>query len=110
MVAPLFPFTPPQVAPEPKKLTLALATRPFRFTTEGEKVQPANAGPTEYEPGTTLKLKAPVASVVRVAESGIDSRRGVEAARDAGADAVLIGTALMRDPALLTELSGVPRA
>ena len=50
------------------------------------------------------------ATVVRVAESGIDSRRGVEAARDAGADAVLIGTALMRDPALLTELSGVPRA
>ena len=39
-------------------------------------------------------------TVVRIAESGIDSRTGVEAARDAGADAVLVGTALMRDPAL----------
>ena len=35
-------------------------------------------------------------SVVRVAESGISSRADVEAARDAGADAVLVGTALMR--------------
>jgi indole-3-glycerol phosphate synthase len=49
------------------------------------------------------------ADVVRVAESGIGSRADVEAARDAGADAVLVGTALMRDPALLGELVGVPR-
>lgn len=47
--------------------------------------------------------------VVRVAESGIGARADVEAARDAGADAVLVGTALMRDPALLAELIGVPR-
>ena len=47
--------------------------------------------------------------VVRVAESGIGSRADVEAARDAGADAVLVGTALMREPALLDELVGVPR-
>jgi indole-3-glycerol phosphate synthase len=33
----------------------------------------------------------------------------VERARDAGADAVLVGTALMRDPLLLAELVGVPR-
>ena len=48
-------------------------------------------------------------SVVRVAESGIAARADVEAARDAGADAVLVGTALMRHPELLAELAGVPR-
>ena len=47
--------------------------------------------------------------VVRIAESGIESRADVEAARDAGADAVLVGTALMRKPALLADLIGVPR-
>ena len=46
---------------------------------------------------------------VRVAESGIAARADVEAARDAGADAVLVGTSLMRDPALLADLMGVPR-
>ena len=48
-------------------------------------------------------------SVVRVAESGIASRADVEAARDAGADAVLVGTSLMRRPSLLAELVGVAR-
>jgi indole-3-glycerol phosphate synthase len=48
-------------------------------------------------------------SVVRVAESGVSSRADVEAARDAGADAVLVGTALMRAPGLLAELVGVAR-
>jgi indole-3-glycerol phosphate synthase len=48
-------------------------------------------------------------SVVRVAESGIGSRADVEAARAAGADAVLVGTALMRRPELLAELVGVAR-
>jgi indole-3-glycerol phosphate synthase len=46
---------------------------------------------------------------VRLAESGIGSRADVEAARHAGADAVLVGTALMRRPQLLAELTGVPR-
>lgn len=48
-------------------------------------------------------------TVVRVAESGIGARADVEAAREAGADAVLVGTALMRRPQLLRELAGVPR-
>ncbi|HEY2790520.1 MAG TPA: indole-3-glycerol-phosphate synthase [Gaiellales bacterium] len=48
-------------------------------------------------------------SVVRVAESGISARADVAAARAAGADAVLVGTALMRRPELLAELTGVPR-
>jgi indole-3-glycerol phosphate synthase len=45
-----------------------------------------------------------------VAESGIAGRQDVIAARDAGADAVLVGTALMRDPALLVDLVAVERA
>jgi indole-3-glycerol phosphate synthase len=48
-------------------------------------------------------------SVTRVAESGIAARADVEAAREAGADAVLVGTSLMRRPGLLAELTGVPR-
>ena len=48
-------------------------------------------------------------SVTRVAESGIGSRADVEAARAAGADAVLVGTSLMRRPELLAELVGVAR-
>jgi indole-3-glycerol phosphate synthase len=47
--------------------------------------------------------------VVRIAESGIGSRSDVEEAADAGADAVLVGTSLMRDPTLLPALVEVPR-
>ena len=47
--------------------------------------------------------------VLRIAESGVASRADVEAARDAGAHAVLVGTSLMRSPELLGELVGVPR-
>ena len=46
---------------------------------------------------------------LRIAESGVASRADVEAARDAGAHAVLVGTSLMRSPELLDELVGVPR-
>jgi indole-3-glycerol phosphate synthase len=48
-------------------------------------------------------------TVTRVAESGIGARADVEAARGAGADAVLVGTSLMRRLELLSELVGVPR-
>jgi indole-3-glycerol phosphate synthase len=47
--------------------------------------------------------------VLRIAESGIGSRADVEAARVAGAQAVLVGTSLMRSPELLGELVGVSR-
>jgi indole-3-glycerol phosphate synthase len=47
--------------------------------------------------------------VVRIAESGIGSREDVVQARDAGADAVLVGTALMREPSLLASLVEVER-
>jgi indole-3-glycerol phosphate synthase len=44
---------------------------------------------------------------VRVAESGIGSKEDALAAKAAGANAALVGTALMRDPALLQELVGL---
>jgi indole-3-glycerol phosphate synthase len=64
----------------------------------------------EVDRDRQLELLATLpATVIRVAESGIASRADVEAARDAGADAVLVGTSLMRRPELLAELVGVPR-
>ena len=42
--------------------------------------------------------------LVRVAESGIETPDHATAAREAGADALLVGTALMRDEALLPAL------
>jgi len=64
----------------------------------------------EVDRGRQLELVASIPdSVVRLAESGIGARADVEAARAAGADAVLVGTALMRRPELLTELTGVLR-
>ncbi len=64
----------------------------------------------EIDRDRQLELVAALpSSVVRVAESGIGSRADVEEARDAGADAVLVGTALMRQPGLLAELVEVPR-
>jgi indole-3-glycerol phosphate synthase len=59
------------------------------------------------------RLLATVPSeLVAVAESGMHGREDVERAAAAGADAVLIGSALSASPdpgALLLELSGVPR-
>jgi indole-3-glycerol phosphate synthase len=42
--------------------------------------------------------------LLRVAESGIETPDHARAVRDAGADALLVGTALMRDPSLLPAL------
>jgi indole-3-glycerol phosphate synthase len=52
-------------------------------------------------------LRAVPPGYVRVAESGISSRGDALAAKAAGAEAVLVGTALMRDPALIQELVGL---
>src|SRR3954447_12327179 len=49
-------------------------------------------------------LRAVPPGYIRVAESGIASRGDALAAKAAGAEAVLVGTALMRDPALIQEL------
>ena len=43
-----------------------------------------------------------------VAESGVKSVEDARRLRDAGADAVLVGEATMRDPALIAELSALP--
>ena len=50
-------------------------------------------------------LGAVPAGYVAVAESGVASRADLDAAGAAGASAALVGTALMRDPALLEELT-----
>jgi indole-3-glycerol phosphate synthase len=42
--------------------------------------------------------------LLRIAESGIETPDHARAAREAGADALLVGTALMRDPELLPAL------
>jgi indole-3-glycerol phosphate synthase len=61
-------------------------------------------------PDRQLELLAELPeTVVRVAESGIGRREDLVEARDAGADAALVGTALMRRPELLGELVGVER-
>jgi indole-3-glycerol phosphate synthase len=53
-----------------------------------------------------LLLRALPPGLLRVAESGIDDAGQAEDALEAGADALLVGTALMRDPGLLSELTG----
>ncbi|UEC42387.1 MAG: Indole-3-glycerol phosphate synthase [Methanothrix sp.] len=44
-----------------------------------------------------------------VAESGIETRKDVLRMEEAGADALLVGTSLMREPALLPHLNGAAR-
>jgi indole-3-glycerol phosphate synthase len=51
-------------------------------------------------------LRALPSGLLRVAESGIETPAHAAAALAAGADAMLVGTALMRDPGLLTALTG----
>nr|MDQ3841647.1 HisA/HisF-related TIM barrel protein [Actinomycetota bacterium] len=43
-----------------------------------------------------------------VAESGVKTPDDARRLRDAGADAVLVGEAAMRDPALIAKLSALP--
>ena len=52
-------------------------------------------------------LRAVPPGYVRVAESGIASSGDALAAKAAGANAALVGTALMRDPGLIQELVGL---
>jgi indole-3-glycerol phosphate synthase len=52
-------------------------------------------------------LRAVPPAYVRVAESGISSKGDALAAKAAGANAALVGTALMRDPGLIQELVGL---
>ena len=57
---------------------------------------------------TTGRLAPRLAGATLVAESGVKSVEDARRLRDAGADAVLVGEAAMRDPALVAKLSALP--
>ena len=57
--------------------------------------------------GTFERLAPRLAGTTLVAESGVKSSEDARRLRDAGADAVLVGEAAMRDPSLVAELSAV---
>jgi indole-3-glycerol phosphate synthase len=58
--------------------------------------------------GTFERLAPRLAGATLVAESGIRTPEDARRLRDAGAEAVLVGEAAMRDPELVAKLSGVP--
>ena len=58
--------------------------------------------------GTFERLAPRLAGATLVAESGVKVPEDARRLRDAGADAVLVGEAAMRDPALVAKLSGLP--
>ena len=57
---------------------------------------------------TTERLAPRLAGATLVAESGVKMPEDGRRLRDAGADAVLVGEAAMRDPALIAKLSALP--
>jgi indole-3-glycerol phosphate synthase len=57
--------------------------------------------------GTFERLASKLAGAILVAESGVKSPEDARRLRDAGADAVLVGEAAMRDPALVAKLSAL---
>jgi indole-3-glycerol phosphate synthase len=58
--------------------------------------------------GTFERLASKLAGATLVAESGITSPEDARRLRDAGADAVLVGEAAMRNPALVARLATLP--
>ena len=58
--------------------------------------------------GTFERLAPRLAGATLVAESGVKTPEDARRLRDAGADAVLVGEAAMRDPGLVARLSGLP--
>jgi indole-3-glycerol phosphate synthase len=58
--------------------------------------------------GTFERLAPRLVGATLVAESGVKGPEDARRLRDAGADAVLVGEAAMRDPALVARLSGLP--
>jgi indole-3-glycerol phosphate synthase len=57
---------------------------------------------------TTERLAGRLAGATLVAESGVKTPEDARRLRDAGADAVLVGEAAMRDPSLVAKLSALP--
>jgi indole-3-glycerol phosphate synthase len=58
--------------------------------------------------GTFERLAPKIAGATLVAESGVKSPADARRLRDAGADAVLVGEAAMRDPGLVARLASLP--
>jgi len=58
--------------------------------------------------GTFERLAPRLAGATLVAESGVKSPEDARRLRDAGADAVLVGEAAMRDPGLVARLASLP--
>ena len=58
--------------------------------------------------GTFEKLAPKLAGATLVAESGVKTVEDARRLRDAGADAVLVGEAAMRDPALVARMAALP--
>jgi indole-3-glycerol phosphate synthase len=58
--------------------------------------------------GTFERLAPKLAGATLVAESGIKNPEDARRLRDAGADAVLVGEAAMRDPGLVARLASLP--
>ena len=58
--------------------------------------------------GTFERLAPRLAGATLVAESGVKAPEDAKRLRDAGADAVLVGEAAMRDPGLIAKLSALP--
>ncbi|MCA3749257.1 MAG: indole-3-glycerol-phosphate synthase [Rubrobacter sp.] len=58
--------------------------------------------------GTFERLSPLLEGTVRVAESGIKTVEDARRMREAGADAVLVGEAAMRDPGLVGRISAIP--
>ncbi len=58
--------------------------------------------------GTFERLASRLEGATLVAESGVKTPEDGKRLRDAGADAVLVGEAAMRDPALVAGLSAIP--
>jgi indole-3-glycerol phosphate synthase len=58
--------------------------------------------------GTFERLAPRLAGATLVAESGVKEPEDARRLRDAGADAVLVGEAAMRDPGLVAKLSALP--
>jgi indole-3-glycerol phosphate synthase len=58
--------------------------------------------------GTFERLAPRLAGATLVAESGVKAPDDARRLRDAGADAVLVGEAAMRDPTLVAKLSAIP--
>ena len=58
--------------------------------------------------GTFERITPRLAGATLVAESGVKRLEDAQRLRDAGADAILVGEAAMRDPELVAKLSGLP--